>query len=448
MSNVQIMTGNQAAAIGVKLSNVQVISAYPITPQTSLTEAISQFVEGGELKAEYIRVESEHSVLAVCISASAVGARVFTSTSSHGLLYMHEQLHWAAGSRLPIVMCCVNRGVGAPWSIFNDQQDSVAQRDTGWIQIYCRNNQEIIDTLIQAYRIAEAVYVPVMVCYDGFVLSHTMMPVEVPDADLVKDFLPPYKPHMILSPEDPRNINPVIFPWRRQDPEGVLRDGYMELRYKLQKATEGARDIIVATNRAYTEAFGRDHGGMLWTYRADDAEVILTAMGSLASEATVAADMLREREIKAGVVGIRVFRPFPKEEVREVFGNRCAIFVFEKDISYGYEGALCSDLKAAFYGTGSRAPIHNYIVGLGGRDVKARELAEATLSSLEAIASGTTEPETTWLNCDTYLPGSEVRGQGLGDRRQEEKCRINYSRSIKKNICCRGTGPARGVASP
>ncbi|MDI6775899.1 MAG: transketolase C-terminal domain-containing protein [Syntrophales bacterium] len=404
MSNVQIMTGNQAAAMGVKLSHVQVISAYPITPQTPLTETISQLVEGGELKAEYIRVESEHSVLAVCISASAVGARVFTSTSSHGLLYMHEQLHWAAGSRLPIVMCCVNRGVGAPWSIFNDQQDAVAQRDTGWIQIYCRNNQEIIDTVIQAYRIAEAVYVPIMVCYDGFVLSHTMTPVEVPDADLVRDFLPPYKPHMILSPEDPRNINPVIFPWRRQDPEGVLRDGYMELRYKLQKAIEGAREAIVTTNRAYAEVFGRDHGGMLWTYRADDAEVILTAMGSLASEATVAVDILREQGIKAGVVGIRVFRPFPKEEVREVFVNTGAILVFEKDISYGYEGALCSDLKAAFYGTGNRAPIHNYIVGLGGRDVKARELAEATLSSLEAIASGNTEPKTQWLNCDTYLP--------------------------------------------
>ena len=404
MSNVQIMTGNQAAAMGVKLSQVQVISAYPITPQTPLTETISQLVEGGELKAEYIRVESEHSVLAVCISASAVGARVFTSTSSHGLLYMHEQLHWAAGSRLPIVMCCVNRGVGAPWSIFNDQQDSVSQRDTGWIQIYCRDNQEIIDTVIQAYRIAESLYAPVMVCYDGFVLSHTMMPVEVPDADLVRDFLPPYKPHTILSPEDPRNINPVIFPGRRPDAEGVLCDGYMELRYKLQKALEGAREVIVTTNRIYAEVFGRDHGGMLWTYRTDDADVILTSMGSLASEATVAADILREQGLKAGVIGIRVFRPFPKDEVRKAFKNAGTILVFEKDISYGYEGALCTDLKAAFYGTSSKAPVHNYIVGLGGRDVKARELAEAALSSLEGIASGNREPETTWLNCDTYLP--------------------------------------------
>ncbi len=181
MSNVQIMTGNQAAALGAKLCNVEVVAAYPITPQSQLSEILSQYVESGELKAEYVRVEGEHSALTVCISASTVGARVFTATSANGLLYMHEQLHWAAGSRLPIVMCCVNRGVGAPWTIFNDQQDSLAQRDTGWMQIYCRNNQEILDTVIQAYRIAEAVYCPVMVCYDGFVLSHTMMPVDIPD---------------------------------------------------------------------------------------------------------------------------------------------------------------------------------------------------------------------------------------------------------------------------
>ena len=402
MSNVQIITGNQAAAIGVKLCHVQVVSAYPITPQTSLTESLSQAIEGGELKAEYIRVESEHSALTVCIAASSVGARVFTSTSSHGLLYMHEQLHWAAGSRLPIVLCCVNRGVGAPWSIFNDQQDAIAQRDTGWIQIYCRDNQEIIDTVIQAYRIAEAIYVPVMVCYDGFVLSHTMMPVDVPDAAAVSDFLPPYKPHTILSPEDPRNINPVIFPWRRLDAEGVLCDGYMELRYKLQKALVGARDTIVSVSDAYAGIFGRNHGGMLWTYRMDDAEIVLCSMGSLATEATMAADTLREQGLPAGVVGIRVFRPFPREEVREVFRRAKAIIVFEKDISYGYEGALCSDLTAAFYRSDVNAPIHNVIAGLGGRDVKARELAEAVSDVLGIFKAGQgDEKRQTWLNCYT-----------------------------------------------
>jgi pyruvate/2-oxoacid:ferredoxin oxidoreductase alpha subunit len=400
MSNVQIMTGNSAAAWGAKLCKVQVVSAYPITPSTSVTETIANWVERGELKAEYVRVESEHSVMTVCISASTVGARVFTSTSSHGLLYMHEQLHWAAGSRLPIVLACVNRGVGAPWSIFNDQQDSIAQRDTGWIQIYCRDNQEIIDTVIQAYRIAEQVYCPVMVCYDGFVLSHTMMPVEIPDAEAVCRFLPPYKPHTILSPEDPRNINPVIFPWQRRDAEGVLRDGYMDMRWKLQHALEGSRDVVVKTCRDYAELFGRDQGGMLWTYKADDAEVLLAGMGSIATEATMAADLLREGGIRAGVVGIRVYRPFPREEVREAFRNIPAIVVFEKNISYGYEGALCADIKAALYGAGIQTPVHNYIAGLGGRDVKASELAEATRSSLAAIAAGKKEQQT-WLNCVT-----------------------------------------------
>ena len=401
MADVQIMTGNSAAALAAKLSHVQVVAAYPITPSTSIPESLSQYIESGELKAEFVRVESEHSALSVCISASTIGARVFTSTSSHGLLYMHEQLHWAAGSRLPLVLCCANRGIAAPWSIFNDQQDSIAQRDTGWIQIYCRNNQEIMDTVIQAYRIAEEVYLPVMVCYDGFVLSHTLMPVEVPDAERVSEFLPPYKPHTIISPENPKNINPVIFPWRRLDAEGVLCDGYMELRYKLQKALLDARDVIISISRAYADIFGQDHGGMLWTYKTDDADVVLTGIGSSAMEATTAVDTLRDQGIRAGVVGIRVYRPFPKEEIKAILSNAKSILIFEKDISYGYEGALCADIKAALYGTAIKAPIHNYIIGLGGRDVKGREITEATLSSLDEIESGNTEPKTIWLNCHT-----------------------------------------------
>jgi pyruvate ferredoxin oxidoreductase alpha subunit len=401
MSNVQIITGNQAAALAAKLCSVEVVAAYPITPQSQLSEILSSYVESGELKAEYVRVEGEHSALTVCISASTVGARVFTATSANGLLYMHEQLHWAAGSRLPIVMCCVNRGVGAPWTIFNDQQDSLAQRDTGWIQLYCRNNQEIIDTVIQAYRIAESVYCPVMVCYDGFVLSHTMMPVDIPDAAAVKAFLPPYRPHTILSPDNPMNLNPVLFPGQRRDCEGVLRDGYMEMRYKLQAALEKAPETIRAVNTAFAEAFGRDHGGMLWEYRMDDADLILAGMGSIASEATVAADRLREEGIQAGVVGIRSYRPFPKADVRNAFRNAKGVVIFEKSISYGYEGGLCSDLKAAFYGTDIKAPIHNYIAGLGGRDVKARELAEAAKDSLSGFEQGIVEPQTTWLNTTT-----------------------------------------------
>ena len=401
MSDAQIITGNHAAALAALLCDVQVVAAYPITPQSQLAEILSQYVESGRLKSEYVRVESEHSAMTVCISASTVGARVFTATSANGLLYMHEQLHWAAGSRLPIVMCCVNRGVGAPWSIFNDQQDSLAQRDTGWMQIYCRDNQQILDSVIQAYRIAEQVYTPVMVCYDGFVLSHTMMPVSVPPAGLVRRYLPPYRPHTILSAEDPKNINPVLLPNPRPNAQGVLCDGYMEMRYKLQKALDDSREVILSTNREFSDTFGRDPGGMLWEYRTEDADVLLSAMGSVAAEAMAAADELRTLGVKAGVVGIRVFRPFPKQEVIQAFRKARAIILFEKSISYGYEGGLCSEIKAAFYRTGIAAPVHDYVVGLGGRDVKSRELIEAVKSSMAAIESGSPEKPVTWLNCMT-----------------------------------------------
>jgi len=401
MNEVRIITGNEAAARGAKLCEPGVVAAYPITPQSALAEILSRYVESGEMKTEYVRVEGEHSALSVCIAASTVGARTFTATSSNGLLYMHEQLHWAAGSRLPIVMCCVNRGVGAPWSIFNDQQDSFAQRDTGWIQIYCRDNQEIIDTIIQAYRIAEAVYAPVMVCYDGFVLSHTMMPVEIPDHETVRGYLPPYVPHTILSPDNPMTINSVLFPGQREGPDGILRDGYMEMRYKLQAALDQSRGVIEEVNESFAATFGRNHGGMIWNYLTEDAELILVGIGSLAAEATVAADLLRAEGITAGVVGIRVFRPFPKEEVSHALGNASAVVVFEKGISYGYEGCLTSDLKAALYGTGITAPIHDYIAGLGGRDVKPRELADAGRQALSQLEAGTMRNETQWLNCDT-----------------------------------------------
>jgi pyruvate/2-oxoacid:ferredoxin oxidoreductase alpha subunit len=298
-------------------------------------------------------------------------------------------------------MCCVNRGVGAPWSIFNDQQDSLAQRDTGWIQMYCRDNQEILDTVIQAYKIAEAVYAPVMVCYDGFVLSHTMMPVVSPAQAAVRKFLPPYKPHTILDAANPLTLNSVLLPNRRPDSEGTLCDGYMEMRWKLQNALDRAPEVIREVNRRYAEAFGRDHGGMLWTYRTEDAEVILTSMGSLAAEATVAADALREEGIRAGVVGIRVFRPFPVKEAVEAYRGAKAIILFEKSISYGFEGGLCSDLKAAFYGSGIDAVLHDHVAGLGGRDVKARELVAAVKNSLARIQAGERDLKTTWLNCAT-----------------------------------------------
>ena len=380
-----ILDGNHAAAQGAKLSRVQVIAAYPITPQSPVTETLSEFVEGGGLDAEYIAVESEHSALAVCTSASMVGARTFTATSAHGLAYMHEMLHWAAGARLPVVLACVNRAIGAPWNVLNDQQDSISQRDTGWIQIYARNNQEILDSIIQAYKIAESVYIPVMVCYDGYVLSHTEMPVDVPSQQNVDRFLPPYKPHTILDPANPRNYNLVTLANPRVNAEGVLCHGYMELRYLLQEALQNSRETITRVGREFGKLFGRSYTNMFWEDRLDDADVVIVAMGSLAMEAIVAADMLREVGHKVGVLGLRVFRPFPKADVVKALKKSRFVVIFDKNISYGLEGATSSEIKSALYGSPVNAVIRNFIVGLGGRDVKARELVDAVNKSLLSL---------------------------------------------------------------
>ena len=387
-SSTRILDGNHAAAEGARLSRVQVIAAYPITPQTPVTETLSEFVERGKLDAQYIAVESEHSALAVCTSASMVGARTFTATSSHGLAYMHEMLHWAAGARLPVVLACVNRAIGAPWNVQNDQQDSISQRDTGWIQIYARNNQEILDSIIQAYRIAESVHVPVMVCYDGYVLSHTEMPVDVPLQEDVDRFLPRYKPHTILDPANPKNYNLVTLANPRINAEGVLCHGYMELRYLLQEALQNSRETIVKVGQEFGEFFDRSYANMFWEDGLGDAEVVIVAMGSLAMESILAADMLRKAGHKVGVLGLRVFRPFPKADVAKALEKCRLVVVFDKNISYGLEGATCSEIKSALYGTSARATIRNFIVGLGGRDVKAREMVDAVNKSLLSVKDG------------------------------------------------------------
>ena len=381
-AEIRIIDGNRAAAEAARLSRVQVVAAYPITPQTPVTETLSRFVERGELKAEYVAVESEHSALAVCTSASLVGARTFTATSSHGLAYMHEMLHWAAGARLPVVLACVNRAIGAPWSVLNDQQDSISQRDTGWIQIYARNNQEILDSLIQAYKIAESVYVPVMVCYDGFLLSHAEMPVDIPTQLEVDRFLPPYQPHTVLDPASPKNYNLVTLANPRVNTEGILCHGYMEIRYLLQEALQNSRDTIVRVGQEFGEVFGRSYANMFWEDRMDDAEVAIVAMGSLAMEAIVAADMLREEGHRVGVLGLRVFRPFPKSSLVAALQKCRLIVVFDKNVSYGLEGATCSEIKAALYGSGTNAVIRNFIVGLGGRNVRAKDIVAAVNKSL------------------------------------------------------------------
>jgi pyruvate/2-oxoacid:ferredoxin oxidoreductase alpha subunit len=387
-ADIRLLDGNQAAAEGARLSRVQVIAAYPITPQTPLTEELSEFVEKSDLKAEYIAVESEHSAMTVCASASLVGARTFTATSAHGLAYMHEMLHWVAGARLPVVLACVNRAIGAPWNILNDQQDSISQRDTGWIQIYARNNQEILDSIIQAHKIAESVYVPVMVCFDGYVLSHTEMPVDVPSQEDVDRFLPPYKPHTILDPANPKNYNLVTLADPRNNAEGVLCHGYMELRYLLQEALQNSAETIIKVGQEFYELLGRNYANMFWEDNLDDADIVIVAMGSLAMEAKVAVSMLREEGHKVGILGLRIFRPFPKATLVKALEKARLIVVFDKNISYGSEGATCSEIKSALYGSQAKAAIRNFIVGLGGRDVKARELADAVKASLTSLKPG------------------------------------------------------------
>jgi pyruvate ferredoxin oxidoreductase alpha subunit len=392
-----IENGNVAAAMGIKLCRANVIAAYPITPQTPLTERLSEYVDAGEMKAEYIPVESEHSALAVCIAAASAGARVSTATSANGLLYMHEQVQWASGARLPIVMCVVNRAVGAPWNIWNDQQDSISQRDTGWIQMYCADHQQIIDTVIKAYWIAEKVGIPIMVCYDGYILSHTYMPFDLPDQEQVDRFLPPFQPDYALDPEKPANLNTVTLPDVRVDVRGELAHGYMEIRYLLQEDLRKTLVFAAEAEKRFVDVFGRGGDPYLEPYRCDDAEYVAVGLGSVTYQLRVSVDALRQEGIKVGVMGIRLYRPFPDEAVSLALKGKKGTIVFEKALSYGYEGALASDLKAALYdhlaGEGPLPSVSQFIVGIGGRDIRTEELTQA----LRAAIEGKTAKEPVWI---------------------------------------------------
>ncbi len=369
---VEIITGNQAAALAAKLCRVQVIAAYPITPQSKIPEILSEYVEKGELKAEFVRVESEHSAMTVCISASLVGARAFTATAANGLAYMHEQLHWAAGARVPVVMPVANRGLGAPWTIFNDMQDSISQRDTGWMQFYCMNNQEVFDFVIMAFKIAERVLIPAMVCFDGFRLSHTVMPVEIASQEEVDDFLPPRVPPYEISPSSPININPVVMGDLMPDSNGKIHPDYMGFRRRLQKAHEEALDIISSVGKSFGDVFGRSYAEPYCAYACEDADTVFFTMGSLTSEAMEAVDKLRRDGERVGVVGLRVFRPFPARAIAESLSGFNRVLVVEKAISYGYETPLATEIKGAIYtyGNASHPEVLSFVVGLGGKDVK------------------------------------------------------------------------------
>jgi len=376
-----IESGNVAAANGVKLAKVQVIAAYPITPQTPLTERLSEFVDAGEMDAQYIPVESEHSALAVCIAASSTGARAFTATSANGLLYMNEQLHWAAGARLPIVMCVVNRGIGAPWTVWNDHQDAISQRDTGWIQLYCADHQQIIDTVLKAFYLAETVSVPVMVCYDGYILSHTYMPFEIPSQTDVDKFLPPFNPAYALTPGQPANLNTVTLPDIRPDVRGNMAPGYMEIRHNLHTDMRNAIEVLADINQKFEAVFNRNGDPYIEKYKCDDAEFVAICLGSLSYHLRDVVDILRDEGVSVGVMGLRLYRPFPDQAVRKALSGRNGVIVFEKALSYGNQGALYADIKSALYCADNRPPVHNYILGLGGREIKTEQLVESLRNS-------------------------------------------------------------------
>lgn len=365
-------TGNHLVALAARAAGVEVVPAYPITPQTQVIEKVAELIDAGHMDAEYIPVESEHSACAALIAASATGARAFSATSAHGLAYMHEMIHFAAGIRVPVVMVNVNRALGPGWNIWCDHQDSVSQRDTGWLQLYVASHQELVDSVIQGFKIAEnwSVLLPHMINIDAFILSHTYMDAEIPEIEEVRDFLPPYKPRWKLDPRFPLTHGSVVFP-----------DDFSETRQSMQIGQDNARRVIREVCREYSEIFGRWHGDMVEEYLIDDAEVAIVAMGTIASESKVAVDALREEGVRAGVFRVRYFRPFPIEEARSLGQKVKSILVIDRDYSYGMEGALFTELKGSLYGY-SEIPVRNLIVGLGGRDVSYELIADMTKKAL------------------------------------------------------------------
>ncbi|MGD0327636.1 MAG: pyruvate synthase subunit PorA [Halobacteriota archaeon] len=359
----EIMEGSHAIALAVKAARPNVVSAYPITPQTHIVEDISQLIADGDLDAQYVKVESEHSAMSVCIGASATGARTYTATTSQGLALMHEVLFNAAGMRLPIVMTVANRALSAPLSIWNDHQDSISERDSGWIQIYAEDNTEASDLTIQAYRIAEdtRIQVPVMVCMDGYTLTHTYEPVELLEQDLVDDFLPTYRPTDFLNVNDPKSFGMFADP-----------NYYTEFRYQNHRALEVAKAVIPEISTEFGEVFDRDYGGLIEEYRCDDAEYVLMAMGSVVGTLKDTVDDLRDDGVRAGAIKLRSYRPFPSDELRRALAGVTAVGILDKNISLGFEGALFTDVKASLYRDKEAPKAFGFIAGLGGRDIPKR----------------------------------------------------------------------------
>jgi len=355
----KVIVGNHAVSWGVKLARVEVISAYPITPQTQVVEELSELCADGHLAARFIKVESEHSAMAACIGASATGARTFTATSSQGLALMHELLHWAAGGRHPVVMANVNRALGPGWNIWSDQNDSLSQRDTGWVQLYCETNQEVLDTTIQAFRLAEAVDLPVMIVLDAFYLSHTAEPVDIPTQRMVDRFLPRREARYKLDVNDPRAFGALVRP-----------DSYMEMRWQQQAAMHRVLDVFEEVERDWARLCRRRYGAVE-AYRVEDAELLLVTSGTVTSTARYVVDRRREQGEAIGLVKVKMFRPFPTEALRRLLGGVERVAVLDRNFSPGRSGIFAEETRAALYDLPpeDRPNLFGYVLGLGGRDV-------------------------------------------------------------------------------
>ncbi len=373
----RFLSGNEAFAEGIRLARPDVISAYPITPQTIVVERLSEMVEDGSLHSDFIHVESEHSALSCAIGASAAGARAFTATSSQGLLYMAECLYYASGGRFPIVMMNADRSTALPWNIYGDQRDSLSQLDSGWIQVYAENAQEALDLALMSWRIAEdqRVSTPVMVNLDGFVLTHTYETVEIPEQAQADAFLPPYETENRIDFDDPKNMAFSAGP-----------DTNYIFKYKAHAGMLAAKGVVTETEDAFAAIFGRQYSGLLDNYRTEDADYILVTLGSIAGLCRETADRLREQGIKAGVVRIRYMRPFPNEEIAAALKNAKAFGVLEKDISFGSEGTVYTNVNSALQKAGICVPGYNFIGGLGGRNISAGEIAQIFAALQEGTA--------------------------------------------------------------
>jgi len=364
----RMLQGCRAIAEAVTLCRPKVISAYPITPQTLIVEELASIVADGGLDAEFINVEGEHSAASLVLGASATGVRVFTATSSQGLLYMGEVVFNIAGMRLPVVMVNANRSVSAPLNIWNDQQDSISMRDSGWIQLYAENNQEACDLLFQAYRIAEdhRVMLPVMVCVDGFVLPHAFEVVDLPSQKEVDAFLPPNQPLYKLDPDNPLTMGAFAEP-----------DKYMETRYMIHHAMETAIHIIEEVAQEFKRAFGRPSGGLFEKYRVDDASTVVAALGSMAGTVKDVVDDLRNKGQKVGVLRLITYRPLPQQALYEALKGAQNIVVIEKALSLGGSTPLAVELRSVFHSRPTSPKISGFVIGLGGRDVTPDDLKYA-----------------------------------------------------------------------